>query len=112
MLVSGLNQTVVPVPFAFPMTSSFLVVSPRSNAMWWRLPSRSTHTSSFSDSAFTTETPPPCRHRPDVHRRAAADRLEPFQDLNRIGLVVAVPLVLGLRCGCAGGFRLSHRSLA
>ena len=32
--VSGLNQTVVPVPFALPMTSSFFFVSPRSNAMW------------------------------------------------------------------------------
>src|SRR5437773_6212549 len=60
IFVSGLNQTVVPVPFALPMTSSFSVVLPRSNAMWCRLPSRSTHTSSFSDSAFTTDTPTPC----------------------------------------------------
>ena len=28
MDVSGLNHTVVPVPFAFPIVSSFLVVSP------------------------------------------------------------------------------------
>src|SRR5881409_63760 len=33
-------------------------------------------------------------HRSDVHRRAAPDRLEPLQDLDRVGLVVAVPLVL------------------
>ena len=58
--VSGLKVTVVPVPFAFPTTLSFLTVSPRSNAMWWRLPSRSTQTSSFSESAFTTDTPTPC----------------------------------------------------
>jgi len=29
----GLNHTVVPVPFALPTTSSFFLVSPRSNAM-------------------------------------------------------------------------------
>ena len=29
-------------------------------------------------------------HRPDVHRRTAAHRLQPLQDLDRIGLVVAV----------------------
>ena len=33
MLVSGLNQTVVPVPLALPTTSSFFLVSPRSNDM-------------------------------------------------------------------------------
>ena len=50
----------VPVPFVLPMISSFFVVSPRSKAMWCRLPSRSTHTSSFSERAFTTDTPTPC----------------------------------------------------
>jgi len=58
--VSGLNHTVVPVPFALPTISSRFLVSPRSNAMWWRFPSRSTHTSSCSESAFTTDTPTPC----------------------------------------------------
>ena len=60
MLSSGRNQTVVPVPFTLPITSSFFFVSPLSNAMWCFLPSRSTHTSSFFDSAFTTDTPTPC----------------------------------------------------
>src|SRR5207249_4960714 len=51
---------------------------------------------------------PAPRHRPDVHRRAAPDRFEPLENLDRVGLVAAVPLVFGRGCG----FSLSHRSLA
>src|SRR5438876_1887001 len=45
------------------------------------------------------------RHRPDVHGRAAPHRLQPLQDLDRVGLVVA-------RIGLFGGGGLSFRHSA
>jgi hypothetical protein len=58
---SGQNRTIVPVRCAALPLVSFFVTLPRENAMEWLNPSRRTSTSSFSDSAFTTETPTPCR---------------------------------------------------
>ena len=56
---SGLKVMSVPVPFALPMTSSFLVVLPRSKVMWWTCPPRETSTSNHSETALTHLAPTP-----------------------------------------------------
>ena len=60
---SGQKRTVVPV-LRFPtcptiFRSCFFLPSPKT--IVYSLPSRRTHTCSFFESAFTTETPTPCR---------------------------------------------------
>ena len=64
IVASGQKVTVVPVRprGASPTTFSFsATLPPSAKAIWWRLPSRSTSTTSFDDRALTTETPTPCR---------------------------------------------------
>ena len=59
---SGQNDTVVPLPrFVGPTSRSFSDVLPWSKPMKYSLPSLRTCTSTREDSAFTTETPTPCR---------------------------------------------------
>ena len=57
---SGLKVISVPVDLLLPMTSSFLVVLPRSNSMLYTLPSRETSTSNHSETALTHFAPTPC----------------------------------------------------
>ena len=44
-----------------PITSSSFTTLPRSKRIWWTLPSRLISRASHSLSAFTTDTPTPCR---------------------------------------------------
>ncbi len=60
---SGQKRTVVPVlalPTS-PTTSSFDFTLPLANEMLYSLPPRRTQHSRFFESAFTTDTPTPCR---------------------------------------------------
>ena len=58
---SGQKVVLVPVPFALPISWSLVAVLPWSKSMAYSLPSRLTHTSTRVESAFTTDTPTPCR---------------------------------------------------
>ena len=57
---SGQNRMVVPVRRLGLPLRSFEVDLPRANSCSQWDPSRSTSTSSFEESAFTTDTPTPC----------------------------------------------------
>jgi hypothetical protein len=56
-----LKLIVVPVSFVGPVAFILVVGSPRANSWRQVLPSRWTSAASHSESAFTTETPTPCR---------------------------------------------------
>jgi len=62
--ISGDGRNVISVPVrspASPVTFSGSTGSPRRNSISCTLPSRQMRSLSHSDSAFTTETPTPCR---------------------------------------------------
>ena len=58
---SGQNRIIVPVFLVALPFVSFFVTLPREKAIVHVEPSRRTVASSFSESAFTTDTPTPCR---------------------------------------------------
>ena len=59
----GQMRSDVPVFFSptLPVFFSFFTTLPSANAIWCTPPSRLISTSSFSESAFVTDTPTPCR---------------------------------------------------
>ena len=58
---SGENVTVVPVSGVSPTTCRGSVTCPLAKRMRWIFPLRRTSTSIHSESAFTQDTPTPCR---------------------------------------------------